>query len=292
MAQDDAGALVSLSPDAPDAPAAPAAPPLSPPAVVAIAKPVSEAASARERVAVLQKRAEGTAVGTLTRQMQLPHVPKFSSPFRLSKDMNPWWVRAGVNTAFLTLTGIVLGETIVTVDLYKQHDRLEGMETRLISNGIVTSNIFLWPILWDATIGYERMVEQPRVAFGFFWPMAISAFDMRYIFDKRAGSGHDMDVMANGLNMDAQAIISAAFAMGALMSSLKSVRGTHIIMYALIMSLALVIPQVATPSNTPDHTIILMAQKAALNNAIGFILAGIGADFLSGGANKPLFGRM
>lgn len=206
--------------------------------------------------------------------------------------MHPWWVRAGVNAVFLTFTGIVLGETIVTVDLYKRHARLEGMETRLISNGIVTSNIFLWPILWDVTIGFERIVEQPRIAFGFFWPMAISAFDMRYIMDKRAGSGHDLAAMANGLNMDAQAIISAAFAMGALMSSLKSVRGTHIIMYALIMSLALVIPQVATPSNTPDHTIILMVQKAALNNAIGFILAGIGADFLSGGANKPVFARM
>lgn len=240
-------------------------------------------------VAALRTRARGTAVAALTTRRGTPTI---ASPFRLSNSMNPWWVRAGVNTVFLTLTGIVLGDTIVAVDLYKTHQRLEGMETQLISNGIITSNIFLWPILWDLTIGYERMVEQPRIAFGFFWPMAISAFDMRYIMDKRAGTGQDMDVLAKGLNMDAQAIISAAFAMGALMSSLKSVRGTHIIMYALIMSLALVIPQVATPPNTPDHTVILMAQKAALNNAIGFILAGIGADFLSGGATKPLFGRM
>ena len=285
--------IVNLAPASPDETAAQ---PLFPSVPVAAAAPpppsatqASAVADAHLAAAAHKFRSRFPRAGAL---VKLPPQRQFSSPFALLQKGNPWWIRASVNGAFLILTGVVLGDTLVTLDLYQKHNRLGGMTASLVSNGIVASNIFLWPILWDLTIGYERMVEQPRISFGFFWPMLISSFDMRYIMDQRAGSGHNMDKLATGLNMDAQAIISAAFAMGALMSSLKSVRGTHIIMYALIMSLALVIPQIATPSDTPDRAIILSAQKAALNDAIGFIVAGIGADFLSGGASKPLFGRM
>ena len=217
------------------------------------------------------------------------HVPY---PFRLHPTMNPWWVRAGVNATFLSLAGVILGETAITVELYQKHNRLNGMTQRLISNGITASNVLLWPILFDFTCGFELLVDIPRVGFGFFWPMVISTFDLQYTMDPRVGSGHNMTRLARGLNIDAQSIISAAFAMGALMSSLKSVRGTHIIMYALVMALSLVIVQIGTPDDTPDRAIVLSAQKAALNDAIGFIVAGIGADFLNGGASKPLFSRM
>jgi hypothetical protein len=211
-------------------------------------------------------------------------------PFRWSDTQDTWWLRMGVNASLLGLTCVVLAETVTTVDLYRRFPRLHGVDTRVITNGITTASVFMWPVLWDVTVGMERLVESPRMIFGFAWPMVVATFDLQYAMDKR--SHNSMDKMATGLAMDGQSIISAAFAMGALLSGLKSVRGTHLILYALIATLALVIPQVAVPSHTPDRTIIFSVQKAALNYAIGYIIAGIGADFLAGGASRPLFGRM
>ena len=213
------------------------------------------------------------------------------SPFQLSSKMDAWWVRHAVNATFLTLTGVVIAETATSLDLYQRLDRLTGLENRIISNGVTAASIFAWPVLWDATIGFERLVEQPRTAFGFFWPMLISSFDLRYAMEHHRGSSKNMKSLAMGLNMDAQAIISAAFAMGALLASTRSVRGTHIIMYALIACLALVIPSVSAPDGN-NRAIVLAVQRASLNAAIGFIVAGIGADFLNNGASDPRYGQM
>ena len=211
--------------------------------------------------------------------------------FHISDKISDWWVRHFVTISFLVLTGIVIGETVTSLSLYKRLDRLTGLETRMISNGVTAASIFVWPVLWDTTIGFERLVEQPRTAFGFFWPMVISSFDLRFAMGSHRGTNKNMDALAMGLTLDAQAIVSAAFAMGALLVSVRSVRGTHIIMYALIACLALVIPTISAP-NGHNRAIVLSVQRASLNYAIGYIVAGIGADFLNGGASDPNFSRM
>ena len=213
-------------------------------------------------------------------------------PLQLTEALDPWWLRVSVNCTLLTLTGVVLGESVSSVDLYRNYKRLGGVDMRMISNGIVTSSIFFWPVLFDNIIGLERLTEQPRICFGFFWPMIVSTFDLRYAMDKRLGNSMDMNRMTRELGSDAQSVVSVCFAVGALLSGLKSLRGTHIILYSLVLCLALVIPQVATPNNTPDRAVILSAQKASLNYAIGFLISALSADLLEGGASKPLFGRM
>lgn len=208
----------------------------------------------------------------------------------LADAVDPTVFRVVSSSVLLTLLGVVVGETVTSVNAFRRNRRLTNLELNMISNGIIMSSILFWPVLWDFTVGYARLLERPRIIFGFFWPILISTMDLRYAADKRRDV--NQETMARTLNMDAQAVISAAFAMGALMTGLKSTRGTHIIMYALIMSLALVVPQIAAPNHTRDRTVVMSVQKASLNYAIGYIVAGIGMDFLSGGAQKPVFDRM
>jgi hypothetical protein len=166
------------------------------------------------------------------------------------------------------------------------------VETRIISNGVIASSVLLWPILWDITVGLRKLSDQPRIAFGYFWPMVISSMDLLYVMDKRNNNDRTIDTLSRKLGNDAQSIISAAFAVGALMSTLKSVQSVHLIMYALVACLALVVPQVSIPQNTRDRSVVTSIQKASLNYALGFIIAGIGADMLSGGAHKRVYNRM
>ena len=142
-------------------------------------------------------------------------------------------------------------------------------------------------MLFDVTVGLDKVIERPRLTLGFIWPEAMALLDSHFIMRVAPTSTTEARGRAQALNMDAQAIISAAFAMGALLSGLKSAAGTHIIMFALIMSLALVIPSVSTPSHTQDHIIVQAFQKSALNYSMGFIITGISMDFLNGGASDP-----
>lgn len=208
------------------------------------------------------------------------------------KLMDTTMMRAVGNCVLLALTGVILGETLTSVSEYTRRKRLGGVETRMISNGIMASSVTFWPVLWDMTVGWEQLVDRPKMAFGFYWPLVISTMDMIYIMDERKNSHGDMNKLERTLGADAQSLISAAFAVGALMSTLRSVQSVHLILYALIACLALVIPQVSVPNNSTDRNIIVSAQKAALNYAIGYIVAGIGADFLQGGAKNKVYRRM
>lgn len=206
----------------------------------------------------------------------------------LWKSIDPFLFRLVVNGGLLTLAGVVAGETIASVDVFRKDRALTQLELKMMSNGVTAISILFWPVLWDSTIGYDRLIERPRVIAGFVWPLLISTIDLKFSI----GKSFNQESLTRNLASDAQAIISAAFAMGALMAGLKSTRGTHIIMYALIMSLALVIPQVAVPKHSSTRAIVFATQKTALNYAIGYIVAGIGIDFLSGGGSKTKFQRM
>ena len=234
----------------------------------------------------MEHRSDGDNGGLTLRTRQAPALARHNT-FKF-----PTTVRLIVNGTLLMGVFAVVGDTMTTMRVVRMGRPMTSLEKKVLMNGVTTASILFWPVLWDSTVGYSTIIERPRVAFGFFWPMVISAFDLHYTLDKRGLQSGELTGLSRGLNLDAQAIISAAFAMGALMSGLKSVRGTHIIMYALIMSLALVIPQVATPSHSTDRAVMLSGQKAALNYAIGYIVAGIGVDFMSGATNKAIYNRM
>ena len=86
------------------------------------------------------------------------------------------------------------------------------------------------------------------------------------------------------LQTDANTIITAAFAIGTLLVTLKKSRkaqGVNVVMYALLLCVAFVIPSSEAPATSRTSIIIRTCQKVCLNYAIGFIISGITLDLVT-----------
>jgi len=201
------------------------------------------------------------------------------------------WARVGINAGLFAVAAGTMMDASARSDAKGRGDD-DSTRSQIMASGINATNAIAWPVLFDMTVGYDKIIDRPILMLGFTWPSVMGLFDGLFLMDMPPATKAGAIQRSNALNMDAQAIISAAFAMGALLSNLKSAAGTHVIMYALIMSLALVIPSVATPSHTQDHVFVQAGQKAALADAIAFVLSGITMDTMSGGASNPTMHRI
>lgn len=163
----------------------------------------------------------------------------------------------------------------------------EDEEIRLSQNAMLTVGFVIWPPIWDAIIGYDKLIENPRMIAGFMWPLVLCLFDMQYVKDFRSGSSADKISSAEfdqkNLSSDTQAIISVAFAMGSLyFSSSKNANTTHLIMLALVFCLAIVLPNLQAPAESKESVLWRSAQRIGLNFAVGFSISGISLDLLKG----------
>ena len=188
-----------------------------------------------------------------------------------------------INGALVGTSGVVIADTASTLKR-RTHTPLTETDVQQLSNALLTLGMLLWPVLFDITVGYDSLAKRPRLLLGFAWPVAITSFSLNSVMDRRTLSAAETKGVQRALNNDAQAIISAAFAMGALLSGLKSASGTHIIMYALILSLAFVVPSIVTSDNAMSRTMVTSGQSLALNWAIGLIMTGISSDLVPDGA--------
>jgi hypothetical protein len=198
-------------------------------------------------------------------------------------------VATGIDLSLVGLAAWMVADTAATV--MAEDGEPTDVVLQTVSAAITSTSVAVWPTLFNTTIGYDKLIKYPRLSFGFLWPIGISLIELSSVVSRPPLRGGRDAIMqrANSLNADAQAIISAAFAVGALLSGLKSAAGTHIIMYALILSLALVIPNIALPHTAIGQSIVNSVQNVALNYAIGFIITGISSDMLPGAAKEAAF---
>ena len=111
-------------------------------------------------------------------------------------------------------------------------------------NLMVTQNIvdyvglLIWPVIWDLTIGYGLITHYPFAFVGFVWPMALIFFDMffsRERMDPLIQNESHSTVVGN-VQLDATAVITVSFAMGALLlSSDKTESRSQPLMYSIAM---------------------------------------------------------
>lgn len=178
---------------------------------------------------------------------------------------------------------LVLADTLARNAARPRVYNPSGLETgrdRNIKNATLLGTMLLWPALFHATTNLRTLLTKPRLLIGFLWPMAMSLAELLYASDTRVGTTSNTDKVESQLTADSSSIVATAFAMGALMSGMKSVSGTHNIMFALIANLALVVPTVAMPKHSPDRVTLLALQRAALIISIAYIILGISLDFI------------
>lgn len=192
-------------------------------------------------------------------------------------------IRGLINVLLLAaILGVVLHTQYCVNEEGAASDK-EEEEVRLIFNSMLTVCTLAWPILWDFTIGLDKLIERPRLLAGFLWVPCMNLCQMQFVTQPSGEIGKDGRAMAvfqqRSLGEDSAQLISTAFAMGSLLfSSTKNYSATHIIMYGLVLLLAFVIPTLHVPPETRTAVLWRSAQFAVLNYAIGFVISGIASD--------------
>lgn len=197
-----------------------------------------------------------------------------------------------VDVSLLICILAVLFTTLMILRDQKGSADRQEEEMRLIYNAVLTVGALAWPIVFDGTIGLDRLMKDPRLLLGFFWPIALSVTELNYVSQFSTATGLKGRASAmflqQDLNADTASIMSAAFAMGSLMMNRSNTYNTsHIIMYAMVFCLAFVVPTLQVPPETKEAVMFRSAQKVITTYAIGFIVCGISSDLFSNFFNSP-----
>ena len=195
----------------------------------------------------------------------------------------------------LALTAGVAADTYSFFAAYGKTPQLNDEIMRLYVNAALTGGVLLWPLVWDAAVattrvsGLARIAQKPTLLLGLAWPLVMIIVDMQYVRKRTQDPSFFESLHRIGyLQTDANTIITAAFAMGTLITSMHRKRsrrskggtGVQIVMYALLLCVAFVIPTSDVPVTSRTALVIRSAQKVCLNYAIGFVIAGIMVDFM------------
>lgn len=187
-----------------------------------------------------------------------------------------------VDMACLVGAGAVAAHTAACLKTRSRTVRQTTTDIAIVNNGILAGGSLLWPLIFNTSVGYHRVAAEPRLLAGFLWPLVINAVDLAHVTEVPPLTPEESKTADRSLTMDAQAVISAAFAMGTLMSGLKTRTGTRIIMFALVLALGGVIPTPRISSRTVLRSAVQTSQRVMLSMSISFILTGIGADLIAG----------
>ena len=185
-----------------------------------------------------------------------------------------FWIKCFLSLAAVAVAAI----TVVRMNgnKSKQPTEVTKEKNKYMYNSILLVGILFWPILFDASIGLQHLITKPRLMFGFFWVPLIMCVNMAFVqYDADASFQH------SELHRDTSSIISAAFAMGSLFyAGSKNYSSTHLLLYAMLLCIAFIVPTITVPSNTQQATLVRSVQKVTLNYAVGFVICAISVDLL------------
>lgn len=190
----------------------------------------------------------------------------------------PEWVNLVVNGASLVGVCMIAAKTIANLQRTIKTERFAYYDSFIVKNGLISGLSLLWPVIFDATVGYHRLVAQPELIFGFLWPMVLSIIDLAHLHKHSAPTEKSSSKIESVLSTRSGILVSASFAMGTLMSSLKTKTGTRLIMLSLIAAVSIVIPSPSVSDTSLSKTAIHTIQRFAMTVSISYILVGIIAD--------------
>ena len=198
------------------------------------------------------------------------------------------WPTVGEVAPWTLVGGMVwvLLDTHTQLRVHAKAEQLNDEVMRYYVNAVLALGLLLWPLIWDAAVGggLARLATQPKLFLALLWPLVMVLVDLQYVRNRSQDALFFESLHRVGyLQSDANTIITAAFAIGTLITSVHKQNkgeGVRVVMYALLLCVAFVIPTSDVPVTSRAALIVRSGQKVCLNYAIGFVIAGIMLDLL------------
>lgn len=202
-----------------------------------------------------------------------------------------------LNWLLLLCASIVVIHSTIEYARVKDTDDpdLRDEKRRIIGAALSAAAVFIWPVVWDAIIGYALLTRVPFTLLGFAWPMLLTLIDLTYSVN--SGS-HVSTQRAFGLatiSTDTSTILSLTFSVALLLTSLgtsdKTKASVSLLFYGLLILAALILP---VPALNPDSSAgfaVSTLQRIAINYTVGIILASLALNISpdSGQSLRDLF---
>jgi hypothetical protein len=188
------------------------------------------------------------------------------------------------NPTFLNVGLVILAIVAIIVAQFSMSPRKDQRsrinDLRVIDNAADYVGLLLWPVIWNLAIGFEILEYFPFTFLGLVWPMVLIFMDLYAKQERVEPRGTSYSLVGN-LQVNASAVITVAFSMGALLLSTdKSVStiSSPMIMFALLFTIAFVVPAHNLQISAPTQNMLVSIQNIFLNYAIGFVIAGISVN--------------
>ena len=137
--------------------------------------------------------------------------------------------------------------------------------------------VLLWPLLFHATLGMESLNTSKILILPFLWPIALGLFDLMNSDSQTCET--EKRWWMSSKTMDANALAGMTFALGSVLSVNMDKRlsqsVTPVLMMALAICIALIIPSPAMSPGSQRHSVVNAVQKVSVHYAIGLLLAAI-----------------
>ena len=190
-----------------------------------------------------------------------------------------------------TLVGIITHTVLSSLQIKDR--RYDGNRLRVVLNGVYAAGIVLWPLLFHALVDLNSIgntthgITNFLMTIGFMWPVVLIAVDMLCVCKRKKANAQESLSREGEIRGNANVLIGAAWALGALLSVVKgsegdypqSREGARIILIALLLCLAFVIPTSDHPTRSYDTSMIRAGQKTILNFSIGLFVTGIAVSW-------------
>lgn len=170
---------------------------------------------------------------------------------------------------------------VATFQARRGDARMRQEKTRILSSGITAAMLIFWPILFGLVVGWHVVAKNPIVIVGFIWAAVILVWDI-YTSCAHPETGSDAQKRVADTKTNANIIVGAAWAVGALLAVINTqgrtqpARGARILLMALVMCIAFVIPIILDiDPRTLMARSVRAAQRSVLQYSIGLFVAGI-----------------
>ena len=159
--------------------------------------------------------------------------------------------------------------------LSKARDRCHASRIAVAATYSVAA--IAWPLLWSAAFGFGVTASAPIMAAALAWGLAMTTWDL--VSYSAIAPGEWLSPEEQRLHIQGTALISTAFAIGAILAGQISQKVAKAaapgVLLSLCMCIAFVIPGIRAPRSTHVACVLRAAQRSALTYSQGLVLAGL-----------------